>query len=132
VSQIGKYSFLIAFADQLEAALTRDHGIDRVSDSVESLRASLDGLIAAGHLAAGQEPGDDDDGVDAEDDDDGYGPPLGGSVPDRGLEGPHPTVVRTLRATGHVPVAPAPGMVLGGGGRKPALLTKGGKRRGKK
>lgn len=56
---IGSYSFLVAFADQLERAISEDHGIDRVADAVESLESSL-GVLLAG---ISEDTGDSDGGV---------------------------------------------------------------------
>lgn len=132
MSTYGKYSFLIAFANQLEAALTRDHGLNGVTDAVESIRASLEGLLASEHVAAGEGDCDDDDVVDAEDDDDGYGPPLGGPLPDQRERSASAVVVRTLRGAAGPSLAPAPGLVLGSERRDAPVLSKKGARRGKK
>lgn len=62
---IGSYSFLVAFADQLERAITEDHGIDRVADAVESLASSLGMLLAGGIEDPGDSDGGDDESIDA-------------------------------------------------------------------
>jgi len=69
------YSFLIAFARQLEAALTTAVD-DEVADHLETLGSCLAVLLGASDGGSSPELAGDDESVE-DDDSGGYGPPLG-------------------------------------------------------
>lgn len=130
MSAIGKFSFLIAFADQLEKAITEDHGIDRVADAVESLASSLAVLLSDSSESAG---GDDDGDAESIDDIDSPGPdtPLGAALARIAeLERATADVVRTRKLRAPQSADAGAGMDVGRQRRDTAVL-KGG-RRGKK
>lgn len=74
----GNFSFLIAFARQLEEAIATDRD-DDVSESVRSLAVSVGLLLAGSSGAAGEDDGGDDEGVD-DDDAPGDDTPLGAAL----------------------------------------------------
>jgi len=132
VSAIGRYSFLIAFADQLEKAITEDHGIDRVAESVESLASSLAVLLTdSGEEAGGEDDSDADsvDDVDAPGDDTPLGAALA-RIAELERSGAA-DVVRTRKLGGGPTATAATGRVAAGRRRPRPAVLKGG-RRGKK
>lgn len=132
MSAIGSYSYLIAFADQLERALTEDHRIDRVADAVESLASSLAVLITDSSESAGGDDGRDAASI-ADIDAPGDDTPLGAALARIAeLERAAASVVRTRKIGGGESTSTATdrSVDVGRVGRRTAVLKS--KRRGKK
>lgn len=123
------FSFLIAFARQLAAALEGD-GDDDVAIALASLATSVELLISDSGPADGGDAGGDDDGVD-ESDASGDDTPLGSALARIAeLESALAAVDKPHRLLdGGIPT-PGGELVLAGKRRKPSVLK--GARRGKK
>lgn len=134
----GNYSFLIALAKQLGAAVA-SHRDDDVGAYCESLAVSLDLLLGHFCPTAGGDDGGDDEGIDSDDDDDGDDPTMGSPLAGLPSAGPPAGLVQPSRRMVGGALA-REGLAMGGGEPRTPLLTrpakrrttKKGKRRGKK
>lgn len=127
----GNFSFLIAFAKQLDEAIAT-HRDDEVAEYVESIRISLDMLLAGSGDGAGDDDGGDDASIDSAD---VAGPdtPLGialARLAELESRGAADVVQPRKRIGGAEPTSTGEPVAVRGGRRKPSILK--GKRRGKK